>query len=171
MLILVLYFLVMATLPIYMFFDSRKRGRMGWPWLLLGVLLVLLFSRQYLAEISDYDRMFGLKISGLVGTAAGIWIGGFIVYRLLLFITEKLRRKPETNSMAHLGLVMGLLSIVLFPLILPPMLAVAFAIIGLIEVRRDPQQGGRTRAIVGLILGGVFFYVAATGPNFLNWVW
>ncbi len=57
--------------------------------------------------------------------------------------------------MATASLVLGIVGIPLCFLFLPSILAVIFGIIGLSQIKSNPGQSGRGKAIAGLFLGGI----------------
>ena len=60
-----------------------------------------------------------------------------------------------TNRLATASMVLGIVGAVisLFTLGIPSVLAVVFGHVSLGQMRRDPSQRGRGRAIAGLVLG------------------
>ncbi len=60
-----------------------------------------------------------------------------------------------TNGLSVASLVLGILSIQMCFIFLPAILAVAFGIVGLIQITNRPGQAGRGIAIAGIILGGI----------------
>ncbi len=57
--------------------------------------------------------------------------------------------------MSIASLVLGILSIPLCFLFLPAVLAVVFGAIALNQIKNDPGQSGKGRAIAGLVMGGL----------------
>jgi hypothetical protein len=57
--------------------------------------------------------------------------------------------------MSIASLVLGIVGIPLCFLFLPSLLAVIFGGVALNQIKNDPSQSGRGRAIAGIILGGV----------------
>ncbi len=63
------------------------------------------------------------------------------------------RRRP-TEETAIAALVYGLFAIVLFWLVVPPVLALIFGIVGLRRINRSRgQRGGSRLAVAGIVLG------------------
>ena len=64
----------------------------------------------------------------------------------------------KTNVFAIVSLVQGILSaflnLILF--FIPSVLAIVFGILGIMQIRQDPNQKGKGMAITGLILGAIF---------------
>ena len=70
------------------------------------------------------------------------------------------KEQVPTNKMALIGFVLGLVSVFTFIIGLVPIAAVIFSIIGLIQTsEKRGKEKGQWMAIVGLILGVVYFLV------------
>lgn len=61
----------------------------------------------------------------------------------------------KTNGMSIASLVLGLVGVPLCFLFVPSLLAVIFGIVGLNQIKSDPNQRGRGMAIAGIVLGAV----------------
>ncbi|MDP9172684.1 MAG: DUF4190 domain-containing protein [Planctomycetota bacterium] len=66
-----------------------------------------------------------------------------------------LEASGANNGFCVASLVLGILSLVFFCAIVPPILAVIFGIVGLVQVSKGDSGGGKGMAIAGIICGGL----------------
>jgi hypothetical protein len=57
--------------------------------------------------------------------------------------------------MSIASLVLGIVAIPLCFVFIPSILAVVFGAVGLNQIKNDPGQSGRGKAITGIVLGGI----------------
>jgi len=66
-----------------------------------------------------------------------------------------------SNGFCVASLVLGVIGLPAFCTVVAPLLAVVFGIIGLVQVGKTEESGGRGMAIAGLILGLIGCFIAA----------
>lgn len=75
-------------------------------------------------------------------------------------------RPSKTNGMSVASLVLGLVGLPLCFLFVPSLLAIIFGVVGLNQIKADPNQSGRGLAIAGIILGAVMLVLVVLALAF-----